>query len=127
MFIVTGGYPDLKKALIERGWVRNPDCQSPCFDFKYTLQLKELDFDHMHDFQMANHFIKNGVITTKQGLTKSLRNSVFINDVSEDSFYPKCFDLNDEDDYVSFETHFKVCKAVSILKIYVDSAKNRKD
>lgn len=76
---------------------------------------------------MVNHFQKNSVITTKLGLTKSLRNSVWINDVSEDAFYPKCFDLNDEDDYVAFSTHFKVCKALSILKIYVDSSKNRKE
>jgi hypothetical protein len=45
----------------------------------------------------------------------------------EDNFYPKCFDLNDEDDWVAFETHFKVCKALSILKIYADSSKTRKD
>jgi len=42
------------------------------------------------------------VITTKLGLSKTLRNSVWINDVSEDSFFPKCFDLNDEDEYFAF-------------------------
>ena len=111
---------------MERGWVRNPDFHSPCFDLKFTLQFKQLNFDHLQDFQLVNHFQKNGVITTKQGLAKTLRNSVWINDCSEDNFFPKCFDLNDEDDFVAFETHFKVCKAVSILKTYVDSAKNRK-
>lgn len=85
----------MKNALLERGWVRNPDYNSPCFDYKFTLQLKEIDFDHIKDFQLVNHFLKNGVITTKLGLTKSLRHSVWINDISEDSFYPKCFDLND--------------------------------
>lgn len=74
---------------------------------------------------MANHFEKNGVITTKAGLTRSLRNMMWINDCSEDTFYPKCFDLNDEDDYVGFEKHFKICKAVSILKIYADSVKQK--
>lgn len=76
---------------------------------------------------MVNHFEKNGVITTKAGLSKTLRNSVWINDVSEDSFFPKCFDLNDEDEYLAFEMHFKVCKALSILKIYADSTKSRKE
>jgi tubulin monoglycylase TTLL3/8 len=51
---------------------------------------------------LVNHFEKNGVITTKIGLTKTLRNSVWVNDISEDNYYPKCFDLNDEDDYVAF-------------------------
>ena len=40
VFIVTGGYPELKKALRERGWVQNPDVNSPCFNLKYTLQGK---------------------------------------------------------------------------------------
>lgn len=51
---------------------------------------------------------------------------MWINDTSEDNFYPKCFDLNDEDDKIGFETHFKLCKALSILKIYADSVLNRK-
>lgn len=82
MFIITGGYADLKRALEERGWVRNPDYSSPCFDLKFTLQLKEIDFDHIQDFQVVNHFLKNGVITTKLGLARTLRNSVWINDLS---------------------------------------------
>lgn len=102
VFIITGGYKDLKNALIERGWVRNPDFNSPCFDYKFTLQIKEIDFEHLQDFQMVNHFVKNGVITTKLGLAKTLRNSKWINDMSEDIFFPKCFDLNDDDDYVAF-------------------------
>lgn len=107
--------------------MQNPDCHSPCFDLKFALQGREIDYKNILDFQMVNHFEKNGVITTKLGLTKSLRNSVWINDISEDSYYPKCFDLNDEDEYFAFEMHFKVCKALSILKIYADSAKPRKD
>lgn len=51
---------------------------------------------------------------------------MWISDTSEDNFYPKCFDLNDEDDKIGFQTHFKLCKALSILKIYADSVINRK-
>lgn len=51
---------------------------------------------------------------------------MWINDTSEDNFYPKCFDLNDEDDKIGFQTHFKLCKALSILKIYADSVISRK-
>jgi hypothetical protein len=25
IFIITGGYPDLRRALEERGWIENPD------------------------------------------------------------------------------------------------------
>lgn len=82
VFIVTGGYPEFKKALRERGWVQNLDCHSPCFDMKFTLQGREIDYKNLLDFQMVNHYEKNGVITTKQGLSKTLRNSVWINDKS---------------------------------------------
>lgn len=82
--------------------MQNPNCHSPCFDLKFTLQGRELDYANLLDFQLANHFEKNGVITTKIGLTKSLRNLLWINDTSEDNFYPKCFDLNDEDDKIGF-------------------------
>lgn len=107
--------------------MQNPDVNSPCFDLKYTLQGKEINHDQLLDFQMVNHFQKNGVITTKLGLTKCMKNSMWINDVSEDIFFPKCFDLNDEADYAGFEMEFKLCKALSILKIYVDSVKARKE
>lgn len=40
VFIITGGYGDLKKALKERGWYQNGDRNSPCFDLKYTLQAR---------------------------------------------------------------------------------------
>ena len=82
VFIITGGYNELKKALRDRGWVQNPDCHSPCFDLKFALQGREIDYDKLLDFQTVNHYVKNGVITTKLGLTKTLRNSVWINDLS---------------------------------------------
>jgi len=49
---------------------------------------------------------------------------IWISDISEDNFYPKCFDLNDEDDNVGFEMHFKICKALSIVKIYTNFKSN---
>jgi len=93
---------ELKKSLLERGWVENPDANSPCFDLKFALQGREIEYKNIKDFQLVNHYEKNIAITTKLGLTKTLRNSVWINDLSEDSFYPSCFDLNDEDDYAAF-------------------------
>jgi tubulin monoglycylase TTLL3/8 len=48
---VTGGYPDVKRALRNRGWLENPDPYSPCFNLKYSLQSKELgDFTALKDF-----------------------------------------------------------------------------
>lgn len=66
-----------------------------------------------------NHYEKNGVITTKVGLCRSLRNMHWVCNIDEDEFYPKCFDLNDEDDYNHFEEYFKISKAQSVLKLYM--------
>lgn len=42
VFIVKGGYGDVRRALKQRGWVENKDKDSPCFDFKWTLMTKDI-------------------------------------------------------------------------------------
>lgn len=49
VFICTGGYPDIKKALKKRGWVHNKDANSPCFDFKWVLKSKDIDHNALND------------------------------------------------------------------------------
>ena len=43
VFIVSGGYKSVKKALIERGWYRNKDEKSQCFDLKWVLKGKNIN------------------------------------------------------------------------------------
>ena len=50
VFIIKGGYRDIKDALKSRGWVHNKDKESPCFDFLWTL--KACDVPHN---QLSNH------------------------------------------------------------------------
>ena len=103
VFIVMGGYPDIKKALKARGWVQNPDIYSPCYDLKYCLQGKDIEFDNLKDFQIVNHFVRNVALTTKIGVCKNMRNLIWFNNVDIDTFYPRCFDLNDPDDVENFK------------------------
>jgi hypothetical protein len=49
VFICTGGYPDIKKALKRRGWVENKDSSSPCFDLKWVLKSKDIDHNSIND------------------------------------------------------------------------------
>lgn len=49
VFIIMGGYPDLKKALLKRGWVENPDHRSPCYDLKFTLMSKDIDYQALNE------------------------------------------------------------------------------
>lgn len=42
VFIIKGGYGDVKRALKSRGWVENKERDSPCFDFLWTLMTKDV-------------------------------------------------------------------------------------
>ena len=68
---------------------------------------------------MVNHFSKATSITTKVGLTHSLKNLIWFNNIDVDTFYPRCFDLALPDEVQDFITDFKATKAQSFLKIYV--------
>jgi len=45
VFQVSGGvYKDLINALLERGWVRNTNFFSPCFDYKWSLHKRDIPY-----------------------------------------------------------------------------------
>lgn len=50
VFIILGGYPDLKHSLLSRGWIENPDPNSLCFDVKWTLFAKDIIYDKLQVF-----------------------------------------------------------------------------
>lgn len=119
VFIIKGGYGDVKRALKERGWVQNKDGESPCFDLKWTLKTKDIDTNTLNDHQIVNHFAKATAITTKVGLTHSLKNLIWFNNVDIDTFYPRCFDMGIPEEFDDFVEEFKATKAVSWLKTYI--------
>jgi tubulin monoglycylase TTLL3/8 len=119
IFICTGGYPDIKKALKKRGWIQNKDPSSPCFDFKWVLKSKDIDHNQLNDNQLVNHFNKAAAITTKVGLCHNLKNLIWFNNVDIDTFYPRCFDLAIQEELEDFIQEFKAVKAESYVKIFV--------
>lgn len=58
VFVMTGWYPCVKKALIERGWAQNPDRDSPFFDLKWTLHSQDIRTTDIEPWQLCNHFFK---------------------------------------------------------------------
>jgi hypothetical protein len=59
VFICHDGYQHLAKYLEEeRGWVRNKAYNSPCFDFKYTMHKKDINFINLPSTVKINHFNK---------------------------------------------------------------------
>lgn len=118
IFIVVGGYGTLKKAFLERGWFENPDRHSPVFDLKFAIKQSETCTQELQDHQIVNHFLKNNLITTKTGLTSSLKYLIWWNTVDMDTFYPKCFDLTDNMETEDFKNEYRFIKAESIVKIF---------
>jgi hypothetical protein len=49
IFIIKGGYGDIKTALLDRGWVENTDKDSNIFDLKWTLKTKDIDHNSLKD------------------------------------------------------------------------------
>ncbi|KAF4691320.1 Tubulin tyrosine ligase-like, member, variant 2, partial [Perkinsus olseni] len=120
VFIIKGGYNDLKKALLRRGWVENLDSKSTNFDLKWTLNAKDIDYIALKDGQMANHFGRNREITTKTGLTSNLRNSYSVHNLTDmDDYYPRAYDLSDPQDVGDFILEYKLTKCMSILRQFL--------
>lgn len=49
VFMIMGGYGDVKRALKKRDWVQNKDTDSPCFDLKWTLRTKDIDTNTLQE------------------------------------------------------------------------------
>lgn len=118
VFVCCGGYPDFTEAMLKRGWFQNPDKTSPHFDLKWGMQ-KNIDHEHLLPGQVVNHFDRTRDLTTKVGLTLSLRSCRHCCGVEADAFYPRAFDLFDPLDREGFVTDYKFAKAEAILREFL--------
>jgi hypothetical protein len=120
VFVITGLYPDVRDALLNRGWKQNPDVDSPHFDMKWTLKSSEVNYQTFQPQQIGNHFAKAGNITTKAGLIHSLRNVNLFTEADQHVFYPRAYDLGDSNDYADFVDEFRCIEAEKVLRQIVD-------
>lgn len=119
VFIVSPAYPDIKAALEHRGWLENPDYDSNCFHLKYSLKCRDIGYNLLQSFQVVNHFEKATTITTKSGLSKSVKNMIWCCHEDIDTFFPRCYDTVDDAEYEAFQSYYKVLKAEAVLKEYI--------
>ena len=115
-FIVTGGYCDVVKNLQERGWVKEPNSKSIEFDYIWTLKTNEINFMLLKNYQLCNHYFRNGQITRKSGLCKNIKNLYFLG-IDPMNFFPRCYDLSIKAELEDFKQDFKFTWAISLLKL----------
>ena len=99
VFIIKGGYGELRRTLLDKGWYENEDVWSPHFDFKWTTKICDINYLGLKNFQSVNHFNNNHHLTSKYGITRRLRTLILSHNIDVDQFYPRCFDLGDQIDF----------------------------
>ena len=97
-----------------------------CFDYKMATARKNIPFKELEKKQIVNHFENNGLITTKKGLSDTIKRVSIFKNVDPYSFYPKSFILNNPVDAENFIEEYKVCEAESILIRFVKTVKKNK-
>jgi hypothetical protein len=114
-FLVMGGYNDIIKALLKRGWKQLTDENDMSFDYIYSLKSKKIPHQSLKPNQMSGHFWKASEITRKAGLLKNIKN-LYYKGVNIDNFFPRSYELCEKNDLEDFIEDFKTNKAISILK-----------
>ena len=77
----------------------------------------DIDYEALLPNQLVNRFEKNTSITTKVGLARNIRNLIWFANEDTDDFYPRCYDLNDCQEFEDFLEDFKLGKAISVLRL----------
>jgi hypothetical protein len=81
----------LKRGMVENDWEPasdNDHFMSCAWDFLYCIKSRDAYRIPFADFQQANHIQNAKMVTTKVGLTHSLKNLVWKHDVDIGEFFP---------------------------------------
>lgn len=116
VFCMTGWYPVIRAELEARGWVYNPERNSPFFDLKWSLKSDDLKGCKLEKHQYVNHFFQNTAITTKVGLLHNLRNLMWHQSLDVHTLFPRAYDLNEPRDMEMFVQDFRYGVAEGLLK-----------
>lgn len=120
VFIITGVYPDVRACLLARGWVENPEADSPYFDLKWCLRTRSIYNPQLMKPQMVNHYSGAGAcLTTKYGLLESIQHIKWYFDVDVDSFFPRAMKLGTPAEFEALQTEFRWCAAASVLRRFL--------
>lgn len=125
VFVMTGWYPCVKDELIARGWVHNPDRDSPFFDLKWTLTSQHLRQSALEPWQYANHFQNTRSLVTKAGLSRTLASLQWYASETCDTIFPRCYDLSNAAEARAFVEDFRFLEALRVLQWIIRIAAKR--
>lgn len=123
IFVVSKAYKCIKQELVDRGWVENSNLKSDNFDLKFVVKYSHINFRGLKKKQIVNHFSKAPeLLTTKVGLNRTLQKLQNFSNDNCDSFFPKCFSSQSDDDFLDFISYYKHLHAENILKNFINLA-----
>ncbi|CAD8205143.1 unnamed protein product [Paramecium pentaurelia] len=120
LYVIQGEYfNDMKNLFNSLGWVEIEDVYTQIYDFKFCY-LKKFLHKPIPE-QVVSRFASAKLLTTKFGLARSLKSCYILGGVDSNTFFPRCYDLSDENDFEDFLEEYKFTFAENYLK------KNPKD
>lgn len=117
VFILAGNYPDVRKALVNRGWTENEDVESPYFDLKWSRNARIPV--GLLDWQLYNHFPRNFELSVKWQLYENLKKTER-SPFYHLHFFPRSFKL-DSKGFEEFFEYYKATFALSLLKNFLEN------
>ena len=97
----------------------NPnDYRTHAFHFAYTTKSRDVFKNATASFQLLNHFEGTKTLTTKVGLTHSMKNLVWQHDIDINEVFPQSYDLTDfeSEEFKDFLFEMKFGQLVACLK-----------
>eukprot|EP00003_Mantamonas_plastica_P012810 TRINITY_DN2276_c1_g1_i4.p1 TRINITY_DN2276_c1_g1~~TRINITY_DN2276_c1_g1_i4.p1 ORF type:complete len:783 (-),score=262.18 TRINITY_DN2276_c1_g1_i4:1423-3597(-) len=115
--------PQIRRMLIRRGWVPNPDEESNLYNLRWNTYASDFDWDNRTDDELANHFpgclehlaAKNHLFIT---LAKA-HDRLHDNYVPPEEFTARSYDLSQHSQFLDFVDDFRASAAEAILKIFM--------
>ena len=110
-----GDYRDLDRALKERGWRPVGKARAATADLLWTVS--DARPSPNGNSQIRNHFQGTRCLTTKDGLSKILKDLHWTASVDRRQFYPDTFDLGREEQRAEFAEQYELTRALQMLSL----------
>lgn len=109
----------IRKALHQRNgsvWIENRRPGSQLWNLRWCATDSEADYRDLGEGDLYNHFQNNHELTTKVGLSRSLRRLAVDERVDVDAFFPRCYDMGVGSEREDFVLDFRRSAAFIVAK-----------